>query len=57
MNNWRPKEWDNPYSCDKKLTKAWTEWFQSDAEIAFEAGADAMIEALLKYLGIRMEGL
>jgi hypothetical protein len=48
MKTWRPEGWDNPYSEDKKLTKPWTEWFQSDAEIAYEGGAAAMLEALKK---------
>jgi hypothetical protein len=46
MKTWRPEGWDNPYSEDKKLTKPWTEWHQSDAELAFEAGADALLKAI-----------
>jgi hypothetical protein len=46
MKTWRPEGWDNPYSEDKKLTKPWTEWFQSDAEIACEAGADLLLKAI-----------
>lgn len=44
---YRPEGWDNPYN-EKYKRKPWTEWFQSDAEIAYEAGASAMLRAIWK---------
>jgi hypothetical protein len=62
---WRPENWENHYSekyfreylpFAKNGTKSPydKEWWMWDCEIAFEAGADAMLEALKKN-GIKIE--
>ena len=56
MGNWRPKDWENHYSelfRKKHLPFAMRgqeadtiDWSIEDCEIAFEAGADALLGAL-----------
>ena len=42
--SWRPEDWKNPY-FKKDTTGSWNEYPNFDI---FEAGADAMLEALKK---------
>jgi len=41
---WRPEGWENKY--DKTPWHTDVDWQQEDVAIGFEAGADAMLEAL-----------
>lgn len=43
---WRPRDWQNPYKYERKLSglkKKLDSWDKADA---YEAGADAMLEAV-----------
>lgn len=53
--NWRPKEgWKNPYS-DLWRTAPYGDGGESQMR-AFEAGADAMLEALKGFAMLRLQG-
>lgn len=46
--NWRPKDWDNPYYKTEKAFGAEVSWNEYPEFETFEAGADAILEALEK---------
>ena len=50
--SWRPENWENKY--DKEEWHTEVDWQLEDLAIAYEAGADAMLEAL-KEGGYRTE--
>lgn len=49
MGKWRPKDWGNKYRTEKRPSNSYAS--------IFEAGADAMLEALMQGPNIRTYGV
>lgn len=56
MTKWRPEGWENPYVRINKISLKYYGGHPFDAveESAYEAGADAMLEALIKQHGVKI---
>lgn len=48
MNTWRPEGWKNPYFRSGDFGDGQISWNEQPEFSTFEAGADAMLEALKK---------
>ena len=53
-NSWRPKDWDNPYYKSGDFGRGKQSWNEQPEFSTFEAGADAMLEALDSLCVIRV---
>ena len=60
MAKWRPEGWRDKFKADSNTSIIVENSILCNAETIFEAGADAMLEALIKseaYISVREDGI